>query len=145
MEGNSVMRPIDSLLIATRVTQSPPILRSAHPGSRPHPYRFKFCIRHRCCGRIGRRRALWCNPESQICGSFNTGTRVILSPRNYASTFPRASRLPRQRHPLGFGPCCNGCKRNGEILRLSSRMLQLGLNTCSCREAAGPPARTGRD
>lgn len=33
------MRPIDSLLIATRVTQSPPILRSAHPGRRPHPYR----------------------------------------------------------------------------------------------------------
>jgi len=127
MEGNSVMRPIDSLLIASRVTQSPPILRRAHPGSRaPTLTDSNFVFDTDAADALVAAGHYGAIPSLRYAGHSILGQESSCHQGNYASTFPRASRLPRQRHPLGFGQCCNGCKRNGEILRLSSRMLQLG-------------------
>src|SRR5215469_12738095 len=146
MEGNSVMRPIDSLLIASRVTQSPADFEERSPWKSPPPLQIQILYStpmlrtHR-------------SPPGTMVQSRVSDMRVIQYWDKSHLVTKEITRVPspelRACHGKGilwdsdsavtdanamgkFSGCLRGCS-------------SWGLSTRSCREAAGPPARTGRD
>jgi len=78
---------------------------------------------NRCCQPIGQGRAVWFNPESQTQGSSSTGTMTISSQESCAASFPRSLAAASATAYFGTWLCSMRSKRNGAILRLSSRMV----------------------